>query len=61
MTKKVKEKKVKAPKLAKLCPNCKVIKPCHHFAKSKCRPDGLQVWCRQCFSDRYGRYRKETW
>jgi hypothetical protein len=39
----------------KLCERCNTVKPISEFYVNKASKDGLQKWCKQCFSD----YRKE--
>jgi len=34
----------------KRCPGCNQTKPVEDFAKNRTRPDGLQLWCRDCIA-----------
>jgi 5-methylcytosine-specific restriction endonuclease McrA len=44
--------------MSKYCPNCKVTKEETDFQKHKNRGDGLQSWCKVCFSKRETTYRE---
>lgn len=41
----------------KRCSKCATVKPSGEFSKCRARPDGLQVWCRQCDAARRAAYR----
>lgn len=32
----------------KLCTKCNLVKDITEFSKNKCKPDGLQTWCKSC-------------
>lgn len=40
------------PGLFKKCPDCKLLKPVSDFSRNSSRPDGLQFYCKECFSRR---------
>src|SRR5947208_1311166 len=43
----------------KTCPDCRVDKPINAFSRNALRPDGLQFYCKLCFSVRSARNRRE--
>lgn len=43
----------------KRCPDCQVTKPVEAFSKNAARPDGLQFYCKSCYSARYTRTYRE--
>jgi hypothetical protein len=46
--------------LGKTCPHCQVSKSLDQFYKSKCSPDGVDSWCKECqVARRRDRYRSE--
>lgn len=45
--------------LFKVCPDCGVERPITEFGRNAARPDGLQFYCKQCYSVRSARTYRE--
>jgi hypothetical protein len=45
--------------MEKRCPDCGETKPVEAFSKNASRPDGLQFYCKSCYSARYTRAYRE--
>ena len=45
--------------LVKTCPDCGITKPTSAFSLNAARPDGLQYYCKQCYSVRAARTYRE--
>ena len=45
--------------LEKRCPDCGETKPVKAFSKNAARPDGLQFYCKSCYSERSARAYRE--
>lgn len=39
--------------VAKACSKCGLDKPLEAFSKNRTKKDGLQTWCKECFSKRH--------
>lgn len=44
----------------RFCGSCNEYKPVEMFSRNKRRKDGLCVYCKQCMSERYSKYREEN-
>ena len=45
--------------MEKRCPDCGLTKPVEAFSKNAARPDGLQFYCKECYSVRSARTYRE--
>lgn len=43
----------------KVCPDCRELKPVTAFSRNRARPDGLQFYCKACYSARAARAYRE--
>jgi len=44
---------------AKICPDCREVKPLADFPRNASRPDGHGLYCKICYSLRYRRHREQ--